>query len=145
MFFILNHQSKNKMGKKKKGGNSSSSSSDKKKGGSGGKKKMGTCNHVKGRHILCAKQSRILEVQKKLKEGWLDNDDKVPPGEFGKLAQEHSECSTARRGGDLGWFPRGKMVPEFQKVAFDTPVGEVSDFFRTENGYHIFLCEGRKA
>ncbi len=65
------------MGKK---GAAASSSSD---GGSGGKDKLGTCKEVNARHILCEKQGKILEVQQKLKEGWLDNGNKVPISEFG--------------------------------------------------------------
>eukprot|EP01099_Mayorella_cantabrigiensis_P008111 TRINITY_DN746_c0_g1_i1.p1 TRINITY_DN746_c0_g1~~TRINITY_DN746_c0_g1_i1.p1 ORF type:complete len:136 (-),score=43.55 TRINITY_DN746_c0_g1_i1:100-471(-) len=121
-----------------------------KKGGKGGKpaaeeEKLKTCNHVKGRHILCTKHGKITEAYEKLKAGWLDNGKKVPPSEFGKLAMEYSEDSSGKEGGGLGWFPRGKMVGEFQTVAFSTPVGDCSQIFKTVNGYHIFLCEGRKA
>eukprot|EP00741_Cyanophora_paradoxa_P007918 tig00000133_g7661.t1 len=71
--------------------------------------KMGTCNHVKARHILCEKNGKIMECYKKLQEGWINDGNKVPPPEFGKLAMEYSECSSGKKGGDLGWFPRGKM------------------------------------
>jgi len=49
-----------------------------------------------------------------------------------------------KKGGDLGWFGRGKMVFEFQNIAFSTKVGDVSDIFKTEHGYHILLVEGRR-
>eukprot|EP01097_Dermamoeba_algensis_P003646 TRINITY_DN2508_c0_g1_i1.p1 TRINITY_DN2508_c0_g1~~TRINITY_DN2508_c0_g1_i1.p1 ORF type:complete len:132 (-),score=44.85 TRINITY_DN2508_c0_g1_i1:54-449(-) len=111
----------------------------------GGGDKLKTCNHVKGRHILCEKQSKILEVYKKLEEEFLSQGNKVPPAEFGKLAMQYSECSSGKKGGDLGWFPRGKMVGEFQEVAFGTAPGDCSAIFKTSNGYHIFLCEGRRA
>uniref|UniRef100_A0A7S4K1Y5 Peptidyl-prolyl cis-trans isomerase n=1 Tax=Paramoeba aestuarina TaxID=180227 RepID=A0A7S4K1Y5_9EUKA len=75
----------------------------------------------------------------------LDDGSDVPPAEFGKLAMEYSDCSSGKKGGDLGWFPRGKMVGAFQDVAFNTPVKGCSNVFKTSNGYHIFLCEGRKA
>mmetsp|Transcript_17821 Transcript_17821/g.29301 ORF Transcript_17821/g.29301 Transcript_17821/m.29301 type:complete len:128 (+) Transcript_17821:85-468(+) len=116
--------------------------------GSGGSKdddgSLGTCTYVKARHILCEKQSKILEVQKKLREGWLDNGDKVPPPEFGKLAMEYSECSSGKKGGDLGWFPRGKMEGKFQDVAFNTAIGKVSEPFKGSNGWHMLIVEGRK-
>jgi peptidyl-prolyl cis-trans isomerase D len=48
------------------------------------------------------------------------------------------------KGGDLGWFGRGKMVGEFQDVAFSTQPGDVSKPFKTVHGYHIILVEGRR-
>eukprot|EP00245_Coleochaete_scutata_P015481 TRINITY_DN6906_c0_g1_i1.p1 TRINITY_DN6906_c0_g1~~TRINITY_DN6906_c0_g1_i1.p1 ORF type:complete len:149 (+),score=46.46 TRINITY_DN6906_c0_g1_i1:179-625(+) len=113
--------------------------------GKGGKGDMGTCTYVKARHILCEKQSKLLEAYKQLQEGWLDDGNKVPPAEFAKLAAEYSECSSGKKGGDLGWFPRGKMVGAFQDIAFGTPVGDVSAPFKTGHGYHIILAEGRKS
>ncbi|XP_066394275.1 uncharacterized protein [Miscanthus floridulus] len=120
-------------------------------GGKGGKGKgcksavgLGTCTYVKARHVLCEKQGKINEAYKKLQDGWLDNGDKVPPAEFAKVAQEYSECPSGKKGGDLGWFPRGKMAGPFQEVAFNTPVGAVSAPFKSTHGYHFILCEGRK-
>ncbi|KNA20337.1 hypothetical protein SOVF_052990 [Spinacia oleracea] len=112
------------------------------KGGKGDK--LGTCNFVKARHILCEKQGKITEVYQKLQEGWLDSGDKVPPAEFGKLAMQYSECPSGKRGGDLGWFPRGKMAGPFQEVAFSTAIGATSPAFKSTHGYHIVLCEGRR-
>jgi NIMA-interacting peptidyl-prolyl cis-trans isomerase 4 len=105
---------------------------------------LGTCTYVKARHILAEKQGKIQEAYKKLQEGWLDSGDKVPPAEFAKLAAEYSECPSGKKGGDLGWFPRGKMAGPFQEVAFNTPVGTLSAPFKSTHGYHIILVEGRK-
>ncbi|XP_062199767.1 uncharacterized protein LOC133902187 [Phragmites australis] len=122
-------------------------------GGKGGKGKgkggksadgLGTCTYVKARHVLCEKQGKINEAYKKLQDGWLENGDKVPPAEFAKIAQEYSECPSGKKGGDLGWFPRGKMAGPFQEVAFNTPVGATSAPFKSTHGYHIILSEGRK-
>jgi parvulin-like peptidyl-prolyl isomerase len=66
------------------------------------------------------------------------------PAEFGRVAEQFSECSSAKRGGDLGWFPRGKMIGAFQDVAFGLEPGTMSDIFRTGEGYHIVLVEGRR-
>ncbi|XP_021761597.1 peptidyl-prolyl cis-trans isomerase NIMA-interacting 4-like [Chenopodium quinoa] len=131
-------------GKQAAGGSDEGASKD--KGGSKGGKgdKLGTCNFVKARHILCEKQGKINEVYQKLQEGWLDTGDKVPPAEFGKLATQYSECPSAKRGGDLGWFPRGKMAGPFQEVAFSTAIGATSPPFKSTHGYHIVLCEGRR-
>lgn len=41
--------------------------------------------------------------------------------------------------GDLGWFGRGKMVPEFENVAFSTPKGTMSEMFKTVHGWHMFV------
>ncbi|KVH98509.1 Peptidyl-prolyl cis-trans isomerase, PpiC-type [Cynara cardunculus var. scolymus] len=79
-----------------------------------------------------------------LQDGWLSNGDKVPPAEFAKIAAEYSECPSAKKGGDLGWFPRGKMAGPFQEVAFNTVVGATSPPFKSTHGYHIILAEGRK-
>ncbi|CAL9151321.1 uncharacterized protein LOC135635521 [Musa acuminata AAA Group] len=105
---------------------------------------LGTCTYVKARHILCEKQGKINEAYKKLQDGWLSNGDKVPPAEFAKVATEYSECPSGKKGGDLGWFPRGKMAGPFQDVAFSTLVGATSAPFKSTHGYHIILCEGRK-
>ncbi|KAK6148566.1 hypothetical protein DH2020_019478 [Rehmannia glutinosa] len=88
-------------------------------------------SHGNSRHILCEKQGKINEAYKKLQDGWLSNGDKVPPAEFAKIAAEYSECPSGKKGGDLGWFPRGKMAGPFQEVAFNTPVGVTSAPFKS--------------
>lgn len=55
--------------------------------------------------------------------------------DFAKAADRHSDCPG--RGGDLGYFPRGQMVPEFDDVVFALEPGQVSEVFRTPFGYHI--------
>ncbi|GFZ17586.1 FKBP-like peptidyl-prolyl cis-trans isomerase family protein [Actinidia rufa] len=114
-------------------------------GASKGKGKAGKADGLgTSRHILCEKQGKINEAYKKLQDGWLSNGDKVPPAEFAKLAAEYSECPSGKKGGDLGWFPRGKMAGPFQDVAFSTAVGATSAPFKSTHGYHIILSEGRK-
>jgi parvulin-like peptidyl-prolyl isomerase len=54
---------------------------------------------------------------------------------FETIADELSDCPG--RGGDLGWFPRGEMVPEFDAVVFAMKPGEISPVFRTAFGFHI--------
>lgn len=56
---------------------------------------------------------------------------------FSTRAKEVSQGPSASRGGDLGWFKRGAMVPEFEKVAFAMHAGETSDVVKTQFGLHI--------
>ena len=71
--------------------------------------------------------------------------DRVLAGEdFAAVARDASECPSRGRGGALGWFGRGRMVPEFERAAFSQPVGETGDPVRTEFGFHLVLVTGRE-
>ena len=61
----------------------------------------------------------------------------VAGGDFAAEAKAHSDCPSGQEGGSLGWFGRGMMVPEFDKVAFEMKKGEVSGVVSTQFGYHI--------
>ena len=63
-------------------------------------------------------------------------------GDFADLAAEHSDCPSARDGGDLGKFGKGMMVPEFENVAFGLAVGAVSGVVETPFGYHLIQRTG---
>jgi len=72
--------------------------------------------------------ARIIEVQQKLGSG----------GDFAKLAKEYSDDpGSADQGGDLGWFGRGRMVPEFEEGTFKLEPGQTSGPIKTAYGYHI--------
>lgn len=58
---------------------------------------------------------------------------------FAQLARAHSECPSKSKGGDLGLFTRGQMVPEFDKVAFASEPLKVSDPVKTQFGWHLLL------
>ncbi|KAL1374237.1 hypothetical protein pipiens_018207 [Culex pipiens pipiens] len=111
-----------------------------KKGGAGeAKEKKGTNTAIKVRHILCEKQSKILEAMEKLKEGQ----------PFNVVATTYSE-DKATKGGDLGWQPRGAMVGPFQDAAFELPISTIGTPrytdppIKTKFGYHIIMVEGKK-
>ncbi|XP_065080464.1 putative peptidyl-prolyl cis-trans isomerase dodo [Ochlerotatus camptorhynchus] len=55
------------------------------------------------------------------------------------LAQQYSDCSSAKRGGDLGMFKRGMMQKPFEEAAFALKVGEMSDVVDTDSGVHLIL------
>ena len=65
-------------------------------------------------------------------------------GDFAQLAREYSDDPSSSSGGELGWFGRGDMVPEFDRAAFSLKVGEISDLVRTKLGYHIIQVEEKK-
>lgn len=112
------------------------------KGGKGNKGDLKTCTHVKARHILCEKYGDINKAYEDLKEQYPG---KIPPAKFGEFAKKYSECSSSNSGGNLGWFPRGKMVAAFEEKAFGTQPGQVTPPFKSASGYHILLVEDRRA
>ena len=71
--------------------------------------------------------------------------DKAKSGDdFSLLAESYSEDNASGNGGDLGWFSRGSMVPEFEKAAFKLEPGEISGIVETQFGLHIIKCTDRK-
>ncbi len=56
---------------------------------------------------------------------------------FEEVAREKSLCPSGKKGGDLGWFGRGQMVPEFENAAFSTKPGEISRPVKTQFGWHL--------
>lgn len=80
------------------------------------------------------KRAKLQEVQKRLKVG----------EDFAVLAKEFSECPSNIKGGDLGYFERGKMVKPFEDVAFKLKTGEVSDIVETPFGYHLIKVVDKK-
>ena len=87
---------------------------------------------VHASHILVATPETGQEVLDKLAKGEA----------FADLAAQYStDTGSKGNGGDLGWFPRGMMVPEFDQAAFSLEPGKVSSLVQTEFGYHIILVQ----
>jgi len=75
----------------------------------------------------------------------LDADLKRDPKRFAEVAKEKStDTTSAQKGGELGLFGPGRMVPDFERVAFSLEPGQVSDVVKTQYGYHIILVTERK-
>ena len=96
---------------------------------------------VRARHILIKAESDDPEALAKT-ESILEE---IEGGrDFADAASEYSEGPTKARGGDLDYFPRGQMVPEFDAAAFDTEVGSVTGPIQTQFGYHLVKVEDHR-
>ena len=99
------------------------------------KDKFKSGDEVKASHILLKDEKTAQDVLAKVKGG----------GTFEELAKKYSIDSAAAKGGDLGWFGKGSMIPEFEKVAFTLKEGETSGIVKTKFGYHIIKLTGKRA
>ncbi|KAG7397255.1 hypothetical protein PHYBOEH_001067 [Phytophthora boehmeriae] len=88
-------------------------------------------------HILVPTEEECDEIAKELEAAGDELE-----SEFARLAKERSKCPSSRKGGDLGSFGRGQMVPEFDTVAFEKPLGAVHKV-RTQFGWHLVLITKR--
>lgn len=89
---------------------------------------------AKARHILVETEAECSKLIQQIEDG----------GDFAALAKKHSKCPSGSRGGELGQFGRGQMVPEFDKVVFEGEVGKPLGPVRTQFGYHVVEVTERK-
>jgi peptidyl-prolyl cis-trans isomerase C len=88
----------------------------------------------KASHILIKDRSLANEILKRVKRG--EN--------FSSLAKEHSVCGSKSKGGDLGWFGPGKMVPKFEEAVKKLKNGQISGLVGTQFGFHIIKKTGER-
>ncbi len=102
---------------------------------------------VRARHILIrVNNSDTGEDRKRLKAKAEDILKRARAGEdFAELAKELSDDASKGKGGDLGYFPRGKAAKQVEDAAFAMKPGDISDVVESKFGYHIIKIEDRKA
>ena len=92
-------------------------------------------DQIRASHILVKTEDEAKAVQAQLKGG----------AKFEDVAKAKSVDSSAAKGGDLGWFGKGSMVPVFEQTAFALKDGETSGIVKSEFGYHIIKVTGKRA
>jgi peptidyl-prolyl cis-trans isomerase C len=85
------------------------------------------------RHILVNTLDECNALKSEIEEGT----------SFAEAAAEHSQCPSGRKGGDLGRFSPGQMVPEFDKAVFNGDVGVLYGPIKTQFGYHLLEVTSR--
>ncbi|AEI36412.1 MULTISPECIES: peptidylprolyl isomerase [Francisella] len=86
------------------------------------------------RHLLVQSESECQQIKKDISEGKIT---------FEEAAKKHSLCPSGARGGDLGTFSQGQMVPEFDKVVFNDELHKVHGPVQTQFGYHLLEVTSR--
>ena len=89
---------------------------------------------VRASHILVKTEADAERMMKRITDG----------EDFAAVARRFSSCPSGKNGGDLGWFGKGQMVPEFEQAAFETEPGKVVGPVKTQFGYHVIKVTGKK-
>lgn len=85
------------------------------------------------RHILVESEAKCEELKKAIEGGQ----------DFAEVAKQHSSCPSGGKGGDLGSFGPGQMVPEFDEVVFSADINTVQGPVKTQFGYHLLEVTSR--
>ena len=85
------------------------------------------------RHILVSTEEFCNDLKGQIEGG----------ADFGEVAKEHSQCPSGQKGGNLGEFSPGQMVPEFDTVVFSEDVNKVHEPVKTQFGYHLIEITSR--
>ena len=96
-------------------------------------------NKCTASHILVDSKSQANEIKDRLVEGPAS----TLVDRFAKEAQSYSKCPSKAKGGSLGEFAKGTMVPEFDEIAFSAPVGTLQGPISTRFGYHLIIVTDR--
>ena len=83
-------------------------------------------------HILVKDQGKAEEIYNRVKNG----------ESFASLAHQYSTCPSKEKGGDLGWFKEGQMVPAFENAVRRMSTGSISKPVRTQFGWHVIKKTG---
>jgi peptidyl-prolyl cis-trans isomerase C len=97
-------------------------------------KQMAGQQEVRARHILVKTEEEAKAIVAELKNG----------GDFAALAKQKSTDPGAADGGDLGYFPKEEMVPEFAEAAFKLEKGQISEPVHTRFGWHVIKVEDKR-
>ena len=85
-------------------------------------------------HILVKSEDEANRLLKRIQDG----------EDFAEVAKRFSKCPSSKKGGDLGYFGKGQMVPEFENVVFTHDKGSVIGPVKTQFGFHIIKVTDRK-
>lgn len=102
-----------------------------------GSRRKASWKDPEGRVIMNTTKESAIAQLKSLREDILSGKAK-----FDEVASRYSDCSSAKRGGDLGPFGPGQMQKPFEEATFALKVGEISDIVETDSGVHIIMRTG---
>lgn len=89
---------------------------------------------LRASHIQVDTEEEANEILQKLKAG----------ADFSQLARQYSKDPSKERGGDIGYFAKGQLMPEIEEVCFKLEVGQISEVIKTQFGYHIIKLTDKK-
>jgi peptidyl-prolyl cis-trans isomerase C len=91
-------------------------------------------SQVRASHILVKTEDEANRILKRINDG----------EDFVTVSKRFSSCPSRKSGGDLGWFGKGQMVPEFEQAAFAADAGTVIGPVKSQFGFHIIKVTGKK-